>query len=194
MNYRLTSLTGAALIALLGITLISCGPTESVGDQQNPKKAPQAKIPQNGVAVLAPTKGNNVEGTITLTQQDGQVHFKGEVRNLKPGKHGFHVHEYGDLRDPEGKSAGGHFNPEGHPHGGPNDPKRHAGDLGNIVANEKGVASVDLKAKGLMLHTVLGRAIVVHGGADDLKSQPSGDAGPRVALGIIGVAKDPAGK
>lgn len=146
-------------------------------------------IPREAVAVLAPTRGYEVQGTLLFQQQEDGVKVTGEVRGLEPGEHGFHIHEFGDLRHPEGLSAGGHFNPEGHKHGGPDDSERHAGDLGNITANSQGVAKVNMVAKDLKLHFVIGRAIVVHAKADDLKSQPSGDAGPRAALGVIGFAE-----
>lgn len=146
-------------------------------------------IPKEAVAVLMPTQGQQVKGVILLRQQEDGVMVTGEVRGLEPGEHGFHIHEFGDLRHPEGASAGGHFNPEGHKHGGPDDRERHAGDLGNITANQQGVAKVKVLARDLKLHFAIGRSIVVHGKADDLKSQPSGDAGPRVALGVIGFAE-----
>lgn len=192
--------------ATLAIGLASCtsskennSSTENQNQNQNQNqnaKNPEKKNivepaapPKMAVAILRPTKGNDVSGTITLTQEEDGVRIKGEVRKLKPGKHGFHIHQYGDLRDPEGKSAGGHFNPANVPHGGPDDAKHHAGDFGNIEANEDGVAQVDIKADWLKVHFVIGRAFVVHAGADDLKSQPSGDAGGRVALGVIGIAQ-----
>ncbi|QGJ68527.1 Superoxide dismutase [Planctomycetales bacterium 10988] len=149
----------------------------------------QPDLPTAAVVVLMPTEGNQVKGTITLTKQSEGVHFSGEVTGLTPGEHGFHIHEYGDLRDPAGKSAGGHFNPTDHKHGSPEDHEHHVGDLGNITANSEGVATIDILSKDLKIHFVLGRAIVVHGEADDFTSQPSGDAGPRVALGVIGVAE-----
>ena len=88
----------------------------------------------------------------------------------------------------DGTSAGGHYNPDGHDHGGLDSKDRHAGDLGNIDANAQGVAKVNIQATGLDIHHVLGRSVVVHADADDFKSQPSGNAGPRVALGVIGLA------
>jgi len=145
-------------------------------------------IPKHAIAVLASTNDSKVKGIIRLEQKEGLVHVTGKVINLEPGEHGFHIHEFGDLSKRDGTSAGGHFNPEGHEHGEPGE-KSHAGDLGNIKADDKGVAMIDIQAKGLMLHTVFGRAFVVHAKADDLKSQPSGDAGPRVAVGVIGIAQ-----
>lgn len=155
--------------------------------QERAAKA-QIPVPKQAVVVLRPTEGNSVTGTILLRQEKGNVRLKGMVRGLTPGKHGFHIHEFGDLRADDGKSAGGHFNPKGHKHGGPQDKESHAGDLGNIKANSQGIAKVDKLAKGLPLHFAIGRSIVVHAGADDLESQPSGDAGARVAVGVIGFA------
>src|SRR5215218_2470289 len=98
------------------------------------------------VALLMPMKDSKVGGTITLVQEKGYVQVTGEVTGLTPGKHGFHIHMYGDLRAPDGMSAGGHYNPHGHPHGGPDAKEHHEGDLGNVDANDKGVAKVDVKA------------------------------------------------
>jgi len=147
------------------------------------------------VAVLVPMKSSGVGGTILLKQEKGSVKVTGEVTGLKPGKHGFHIHMFGDLRAPDGMSAGGHYNPHGHPHGGVDSKERHEGDLGNIEANDSGVAKVNVNADHVNLHEILGRTVVVHGDADDLKSQPAGNAGPRIALGVIGRAevKAPAG-
>lgn len=142
-----------------------------------------------GVAVLVPTKGNDVAGTILFEQEKGIVHITGEIRGLTPGLHGFHIHEFGDLRNPQGASAGGHYNPCGTPHAGPEVEERHVGDLGNVEANEEGIAKVNAQINGASLHFIFGRSVVVHADADDLKSQPSGNAGPRVAVGVIGIAK-----
>lgn len=181
-------------IKLTAIALSLVGATLALAQTQNRQRPDldrseqEIPIPQEAVAVLSPTRGNDVEGTLILRQAGETLHVTGEVRGLEPGEHGFHIHEFGDLRDPEGKSAGGHFNPEGVPHGSPDDPRHHAGDLGNIMADEHGIAHVDKEAEGVELHFVIGRALVVHGEADDFISQPSGDAGSRVALGVIGFA------
>ncbi|MCD0462914.1 superoxide dismutase family protein [Roseiconus lacunae] len=147
-------------------------------------------IPKQAVAVLFPTEGNDVRGVVLMEQKGSDIALRGKVINLTPGKHGFHIHQYGDLRSVDGKSAGGHYAPGGHDHGGPDSDARHAGDLGNITADQEGVAEFSMTVKKQQVHLLLGRAIVVHGGEDDLKSQPSGNAGPRVSLGVIGVANE----
>ena len=149
------------------------------------------------VCVLLPTIGNNVTGIIKFAEENGKLHVTGTVRGLTPGKHGFHVHEYGDISGlQDGKSTGGHFSPGGHDHGKPSDEaaKRHIGDLGNIEAGEDGVATIDITDDVIDLHgehSIIGRAIVVHAG-EDKYTQPTGDAGARVAIGVIGIAKDAA--
>lgn len=140
------------------------------------------------VCELVPVGDSKVTGMIYFTKEGDQVHVKGEIKGLKPGKHGFHVHEKGDLSDKEsGKSTGGHFNPADKPHGRPADSDRHVGDLGNIEANAEGVAQVDIVDNVIQLqgdHSILERSIVVHAGEDQF-TQPTGDAGARVAFGKI---------
>ena len=148
-----------------------------------------ANIAPNGaVCKIRPTKGNKLFGLLTLKQKDGHVLIRGSVRGLTPGEHGFHIHQFGDMRGSDGKATGGHFNPKGHKHAGLDSKERHVGDFGNITADAEGVAKVNIKAEGLSLFSVIGRAFVVHGGKDDLKSQPSGAAGPRIGTGVIGIA------
>ena len=148
----------------------------------------------DAIAVLAPTQGQSVSGTVRFHREGDAVHVTGEISGLAPSaKHGFHVHEFGDCSAPDGASAGGHFAPEAHPHGAPDPATHHAGDLGNIEADASGHAKVDVTVKGLGLDTgeraIIGRALIVHGGPDDLTSQPAGNSGPRVGCGVIGVAK-----
>ena len=115
-----------------------------------------------------------------------------DMEGLSPGDHGFHVHEYGDCSAPDGTSAGGHFNPDGQPHGAPTDTERHVGDLGNISADGMGMAHLEWTDTFLSFsgpHSIVGRGVIVHAGADDLTSQPTGNAGARVACGVIGIAR-----
>lgn len=144
------------------------------------------------VAVLHPTEGNSVKGTVTFTQMGESVKVQAHLSGLKPGTHGFHVHEFGDCSAGDGTSAGGHFNPASMPHGAPTDKQRHAGDLGNIVAGEDGAAHVEVTDSVLRLNgdgSIIGRGVIVHAAADDLKTQPTGNAGGRQACGVIGIAK-----
>ncbi len=142
------------------------------------------------VAELKALGGSGVKGRVVLTAVDGGVKVEADVTGLSPGQHGFHVHEWGDCSATDGKSAGGHFNPGGHPHAGPTDPEAHAGDLGNITADQNGHASLEMTTNKLALGTdvgngVVGRSIIVHEKADDLVSQPTGAAGGRLACGVI---------
>ena len=165
-----------------------------VGGGQPPKAQPPKKGPApvtEAIAVLHPTSKGKAQGVIRFSQKGDGVEITGEITGLTPGKHGFHVHEYGDCSAPDASSAGGHFNPTNMPHGAPDDPRHHVGDLGNIEANEAGKATVRMTAKGMRLtgpNGIIGHALIVHAKADDLKSQPSGDAGDRVACAVIGIA------
>lgn len=142
------------------------------------------------ICVLHPTEGNEVTGTVTFTKSGNGVKVIADVEGLTPGKHGFHIHEYGDCSAPDGTSAGGHFNPEGVDHGGPEADARHVGDMGNLEAGNDGTAHLEYTDNMIRLtgeHGIIGRAIIVHAGEDDLTSQPTGAAGARVACGVVGI-------
>jgi Cu-Zn family superoxide dismutase len=144
------------------------------------------------IAVLHPTKGHAVSGIVTFTVVDNGVRVVADITGLTPGKHGFHVHEFGDCSSDDGSSAGGHFNPTGMPHAMPSSDKRHVGDLGNIEADSAGMAHVDYVDHMITFSgktSVIGRGVIVHEKEDDLKTQPTGAAGARVACGVIGIAK-----
>ncbi|KAG8316957.1 Superoxide dismutase [Cu-Zn] [Homalodisca vitripennis] len=138
----------------------------------------------------------NVRGTIHFDQAGvgAPVRVKGELLGLSPGNHGFHIHEFGDNTD-GCLSAGDHFNPEKKEHGAPEDINRHAGDLGN-VASHQGVAKVDITDHKISLvgsHSVIGRTVIIHADPDDLgrggheTSKSTGNAGKRLACGVIGI-------
>lgn len=144
------------------------------------------------VCVLYPTKGNQVTGTVTFTTTENGVRVVADVHGLTQGKHGFHIHECGDCSAADGSSAGGHFNPMGKNHGSPMDTMRHIGDMGNLEADANGDAHLDYIDDAISLsgeHTIIGRSIIIHQEMDDLKTQPTGNAGPRVACGVIGIGK-----
>ncbi|XP_043711233.1 superoxide dismutase [Cu-Zn] [Telopea speciosissima] len=146
------------------------------------------------VVVLSSSAG--VSGTIYFAQEgDGPTAVTGSVSGLKPGLHGFHVHALGDTTN-GCMSTGPHFNPAGKEHGAPTDENRHAGDLGNIVVGEDGTVSVDISDIQIPLtgpNSIIGRAVVVHADPDDLGkgghelSKATGNAGGRVACGVIGL-------
>jgi Cu-Zn family superoxide dismutase len=152
-------------------------------------EAPKIK---SAIAVLYPTIGNKVTGTVRFNRTTGGVRVSGQIEGLEPGEHGFHIHEFGDCSAPDAESAGGHFNPEGMRHGARNAEQRHIGDLGNVTADGEGRAVFDFMDKQLgggSLSAIIGRAVVVHADLDDFKTQPSGKAGARVACGVIAIAK-----
>jgi Cu-Zn family superoxide dismutase len=147
---------------------------------------------KKAVAVLHPASGSQVMGTVTFTSTSDGVQVVADVTGLTPGKHGFHIHEFGDCSAPDATSAGSHFNPTHKAHGGPEMKERHIGDLGNLEANAAGKAHLELTDKMLKLtgpSSILGLAVIVHEKEDDLKSQPVGNAGGRLACGVVGVAK-----
>ncbi len=135
---------------------------------------------------------SRVEGVVLFTpQRRGKIKVEAHVSGLKSeALHGFHIHEFGDCSDPEGLRAGGHFDPQGgQPHGGPHSAHRHLGDLGNLQSDKEGQARYKKVFHGLKFfgaRGILGRSVVVHIDPDDLKTQPAGDSGPRVACGVIG--------
>jgi len=142
-------------------------------------------------AALQPTAGNTASGTVTFTQSGRKVLVSGEVRGLKPGaQHGFHIHEKGDCSAPDATSAGGHFNPDGKPHGAADHQPHHAGDLPPLVADATGVAKISYEADAISVgsggaNDVVGRGLIVHRDPDDFRTQPTGNSGARVACGVI---------
>ena len=144
------------------------------------------------IAVLHPGKDSKVAGTVHFKKEGSGVHVTAALTGLAAGNHGFHIHEFGDCSAADFTSAGGHFNPAGNPHGGPKDAKRHEGDMGNIEATPDGNGTVDYVDPHLGFEgakSIVGRGVIVHANPDDFKTQPTGNAGGRVACGVIGVAK-----
>lgn len=175
------------LLLFAGSLVAGCGGQRA--EQATPETAePTAEpVTRTAVATLAPTEGNSVTGQATFTETDAGVRVEARVEGLTPSLHGFHIHETGDCSAPDASSAGGHYAPQGSPHGAPDNPadQRHMGDLGNLEAGQDSIATYDRADSVLDFDMILGKAVIVHGGEDDLTSQPSGAAGPRVACGVI---------
>ncbi len=141
-------------------------------------------------ATLAPTTGNSTTGTVRFVQAGDRVRVMGEIRGLKPGaEHGFHVHEKGDCSSGDGMSTGGHFNPAGQPHGRHGAGMHHVGDLPSLKADGSGVAKFNFESTSIRLggggSDIVGRGLIVHRDPDDYTTQPTGNAGPRLACAVI---------
>ena len=144
--------------------------------------------PTAASAELNPTQGNSVRGKVSFVKVSNGIRVVADVTGLTPGKHGFHIHEKGDCSAPDGNSAGGHFNPYSMPHAALHADQRHVGDFGNIVADKSGNAHadfIDVRISFDGLASILGRGVIVHANPDDLVTQPTGNAGARVACGAI---------
>lgn len=187
---------GLLAAALLGVGVISgCSQTGEQAQQGNGTNGSNGgrngtEIGLTATARLYPTEGNEVTGVVTFTETGEGVRVVANLQGLSPGPHGFHVHEYGDCSALDAESAGGHFNPTGMVHGAPTDTVRHAGDLGNIEGMPDGTGHYEWVDPVIELrgeNSIIGRAVVVHANPDDLSSQPAGNAGERLACGLIEV-------
>jgi len=145
------------------------------------------------VTTLEPTKGNQAAGTVTFVQRGDKVVVTADVTGLPPNsEHGFHVHEKGDCSSGDGMSTGGHFNPDGSAHGNAQPADGHAGDMPNLKADANGVAKATFESSRMTVapgnHSIVGKGLIVHKDPDDYKTQPTGNAGARLACGVIKAA------
>lgn len=141
-------------------------------------------------AVIESKSGSKVTGKAKFTElASGGTRAEIWIENATPGIHGLHVHEKGDCSAPDASSAGAHFNASGNPHAGPQDAKHHNGDFGNITIGADGKGHLEITSDLLTVkpgpNSVVGKSVVFHEKTDDLKSQPSGDAGGRLGCGVI---------
>ena len=141
---------------------------------------------------LEPKNDSNVTGNVVFIEDDGVVTMTATLNGLTEGPHAIHIHAKGDCSSPDGKSAGGHWNPTNQPHGKWGSAEGyHRGDIGNVEANADGMGTITLKTDEWCIgcgdpnKDIIGKGIIVHQGADDFTSQPSGNAGARVACGAI---------
>ena len=197
-------MTKASLFAIV-IAIAACGgkkpppppPPAPVAEKpappapaEKPAPPPAPPAPKHATATMAGTaKFKSVKGTVEFKETDDGIEVTANLEGLKKGVHGFHIHEKGDCSAPDAKSAGGHFNPGNHKHGAPDAAEHHEGDLGNITADKDGKGTATLTIKGVTLGdgdtSIVGKGFIIHAKADDLKSQPVGNAGDRVACGVI---------
>lgn len=149
-----------------------------------------AAEPTKAVAKMFELKDGKPMGEVRFEEQaGGGMKIVTTLFNLPANsEHGFHIHEFGDCTVVDGSGAGPHFNPSGMKHGGPQSPERHAGDLGNVKSDVKGSASMTAIDTG-SISAIVGRSVILHEKADDMKTDPAGNAGLRVACGVIGIAK-----
>lgn len=137
---------------------------------------------------LQSKSGSKVNGRVSFEKVSAGTLVRAEVKGLKPeSTHGFHVHDKGDCSAQDAASAGDHFNPTKQAHGRATGEHRHMGDLENLVADKNGMAKYErtFPASDLSVASLVGRSVVVHEKADDLKTQPSGDSGARIGCGVI---------
>ena len=144
----------------------------------------------SATAILTPTTGNTVAGKVTFTRMGDEVRVTGEVTGLAPNtEHGFHIHDKGDCSSGDGMSTGGHFNPTGAAHGAYAASEHHAGDLASLKSDASGIAKFSYTTHSISVGEgvadVIGRGLIVHRDADDFKTQPTGNSGPRLACAVI---------
>jgi superoxide dismutase, Cu-Zn family len=200
MRSRTLPIVAAAALGTLGAFVLShYTATDASGQAAAPAAQPRtapttpaattAEVTK-AIAVVQPLGDSKVSGKVVFTKAAGGVEIAAELSGLTPGEHGFHVHEFGDCSMPDGTCAGGHFNPDGKPHGKPDAAERHVGDFGNITAGADGKATykrVDKMVSFSGPHSIIGRSVIIHANPDDF-SQPTGNAGGRVGCGVIGIA------
>lgn len=199
----------AAYIAFLCLILSSCGGPEEKKDvhtqsQSQAKSSEDSSITghsdqkdhvknddgpvKKAFAVVQARSDSDVVGAVDFIVVDKGLRIVATIGGLKPGKHGFHIHEHGDCSAHDGSSAGGHFNPFNKKHGGLKSAERHEGDLGNLEADQYGFAYYDEVIPGLKLngeYSIIGKSVVIHAGEDDLTTDPSGNSGARIGCGAI---------
>lgn len=188
-------------IACAALSIAACGVWIKAAEDHKHDEVPQPKkLADNAAANEAmcdvePTKGNQAKGHVHFVQDGDKVKVMAHITGLTPNqKHGFHIHEGTECGD-DGMKAGGHFNPDKHDHGLPDSEKgkRHAGDMGNLTADKDGVAHLEVTLDAVTIggdkaNNIVGHALIVHAKPDD-GGQPTGNAGGRIACGIIKAAK-----
>lgn len=196
MSRHLSRRLSYQCLVALSAALSACAAPEAPHDASTHAHG-GAEAPMKGMmmgpmamARLNPTQGSPVQGMVMFHQHGDHLMVHARLSGLQPGAvHAFHVHEKGDCSSADGTSAGGHFNPDGQPHG-PQDGPHHAGDLPALQADDQGRVDAHFMIMGPSLEPakpgyIVGRSVIVHARPDDYASQPAGNAGPRLACGVI---------
>ena len=180
---------------LLGVMVAfaSCNQTSEENNTDETTAEEIMTADMKAVAVITQKSESGVAGTVTFTKgsEGNEVMMDARISGLKPGSHAIHIHEYGDCSSDDGKSAGGHWNPTGMDHGKWGSDAYHKGDIGNLEADENGEVVMTMSTDEWCIgcedstKNILNRAIIIHEGADDFMTQPTGDAGGRVGCGTI---------
>lgn len=190
LRWMLSLVVAGALVAY------GCGPSEEM-ETEEPMSEPAAEqpaaepaAPMTATATFQAAEGKTLAGTVEFTQDGGGVHVTAHLSGVeRAGLHGLHLHETGDCSAADFTSAGGHFNPTGAPHGCPGDEVRHAGDFGNIEIGADGSGTLDLTTDMVTVaagaSSVVGKAVILHEGEDDCATQPTGNAGGRLACAVV---------
>jgi len=171
-----------------------CGLIALIGCEKVQKTLTTPTPSKQAIAIINPTSGSTVTGMAVFTLTGTTIMLSIEIKNTPPGVHAVHIHENGDCSSPDGKSAGGHWNPTEVAHGKWGEGEFHLGDIGNITVGDDGTGSIELSTElweiGMgSIQDVVGKGIIVHAGADDFMSQPSGNAGARIGCGVIELAE-----
>lgn len=178
------SLLRLAALSAITVGIAAC----STPDAANPRTVASARLTA-ATGVPQPNPQSPVQGSLEFSQVRGVVSVSGTITGLKPNApHAFHVHEKGDCSAPDFSSAGSHFNPTGQPHGAHGSAHHHLGDMPVLMADASGTARVSFNSESLALtgpNTIIGKAVIVHRDPDDVNAQPVGNAGPRLACGVI---------
>ena len=184
----LRRLTGVSLVAA-ATALAACASKPAGDGGNNPRTVASVQLSSAAGGEPQPNPQSPVQGTLNFSEVRGIVSVNGTITGLTPNaRHAFHVHEKGDCSKPDFTSAGSHYNPTQQPHGAWDGAKHHVGDMPQLMSDAKGTATVSFNSDSMRLRgpeTIIGKAVIVHRDPDDVNAQPVGNAGPRLACGVI---------
>ena len=186
MKKNLVKTAPLLLVVIVSISLVGCAVMQKMGIGSKPSK--------QAMAAIGSASGSNVAGTAIFTQHGDTITLVVEIQNASPGLHAVHIHQKGDCSAADGTSAGGHWNPTNVAHGTWGEGEFHLGDIGNVTVSKDGTGRIEVTTDLWEMGTgsnvdIVGKSVIVHAGADDFTSQPSGAAGARIGCGAIALAE-----